>query len=69
MYGCRVIQKILVQLNLRDSRKIVEYLTSDEGDDELLTLWEELLVSDFYKGAKEWLKHNYDEDEWKETLE
>ena len=20
-------------------------------------------------GAKEWLKHNYDEDEWKETLE
>ena len=45
------------------------YLTSDKDDEELLTMWEELLISDFYKGAKEWLKHNYDEDEWKETLE
>ena len=24
---------------------------------------------DFYKNAKEWLKHNYDEDEWKYDLE
>tara|TARA_B110000285_G_scaffold117216_1_gene132841 strand:- start:2505 stop:2720 length:216 start_codon:yes stop_codon:yes gene_type:complete len=45
------------------------YLTSDESDEELLTMWEELLITDFYKSAKEWLKHNYDEDEWKETLE
>ena len=45
------------------------YLTSDKDDEELLTMWEELLISDFYKGAKEWLKYNYDEDEWKETLE
>ncbi len=45
------------------------YLTSDQDDEELLTMWEELLITDFYKSAKEWLKHNYDEDEWKETLE
>ena len=46
-----------------------KYLTSDQDDEELLTMWEELLITDFYKSAKEWLKHNYDEDEWKETLE
>ena len=46
-----------------------KYLTSDKDDEELLTMWEELLITDFYKSAKEWLKHNYDEDEWKETLE
>ena len=26
-------------------------------------------LSDFYEKAKEWLMHNYDEDEWKKDLE
>jgi hypothetical protein len=27
------------------------------------------LMNEFYRIAKEWLKHNYDSDEWKESIE
>jgi len=29
----------------------------------------ENLMNEFYRISKEWLKHNYDSDEWKESLE
>lgn len=45
------------------------YLTSNESNEELLTLWEEEIMKDFRVESKEWLKHNYDEDEWKYGLE
>jgi pumilio RNA-binding family len=30
MYGCRVIQKVLSKFNIKDSKRIVEFLTSKE---------------------------------------
>jgi hypothetical protein len=27
------------------------------------------LMNEFYRISKEWLKHNYDSDEWKESIE
>jgi hypothetical protein len=46
-----------------------KYLNSDESSIELLYEWEEVLLKDFLKYSREWLKHNYNNDEWKEKLE
>ena len=36
---------------------------------EIKDMIKEILIGDFYRKSKEWLMHNYDEDEWKHDLE
>jgi len=36
---------------------------------EIKDMAKEILIGDFYRKAKEWLKRNYDEDDWKYDLE
>ncbi len=38
-------------------------------NEEVKKMAKEILIGDFYRKSKEWLMHNYDEDEWKKDLE
>ena len=44
-------------------------IKSKTNDSEILEELYRIVKFDFYRKAKEWLKHNYDEDEWKYGLE
>jgi len=44
-------------------------VNSKTDDPEILEELYRIVKFDFYRNAKEWLKHNYDEDEWKYDLE
>lgn len=42
---------------------------SKTDDPEILQELYNIVKFDFYRKAKKWLKHNYDNDEWKYDLE
>tara|TARA_R110002020_G_scaffold229430_5_gene440196 strand:- start:1560 stop:1772 length:213 start_codon:yes stop_codon:yes gene_type:complete len=44
-------------------------IESKTNDPEILQELYNIVKFDFYRKAKEWLKHNYDDDEWKYDLE
>ncbi len=45
------------------------YLESDEGNDEILAEWEEVLLKDFLTHGREWLKRCGDQIFWRVGLE
>ena len=49
--------------------RVWNMVNSKTDDPEILEELYRIIKFDFYKNAKEWLKHNYDEDEWKYDLE
>ena len=49
--------------------RVWNMVNSKTDDHEILEELYRIIKFDFYKNAKEWLKHNYDEDEWKYDLE
>jgi hypothetical protein len=44
-------------------------VNSKTDDSEILEELYRIVKFDFYRKAKEWLMHNYDEDDWKYGLE
>lgn len=45
------------------------YLKSDEGSDDILAEWEEVLLKDFLQYSREWLRDNEESDAWRLGLE
>lgn len=54
---------------LRNWNKYIEYDGKDVDNEELMYEWEELLLKDFYKSAKEWFDRVGDEIFWRVGLE
>ena len=51
-------------------RNYIYFMEDHELENEKVKeMAKEILIGDFYRKAKEWLKHNYDNDEWKYGLE
>lgn len=45
-----------------------KYLNSNEDDEEFLTLWEEVLMNDWYTASTNWLKIFRNDDTWRKNL-
>lgn len=58
--------------NKEFQRLMREWNSLDNYKDCNPEIYEEIvgnLMNEFYRISKEWLKHNYDSDEWKESIE